>query len=166
MKPQVNYAYIDGNNLNLTMRNLGWNLDYRRFRTYLREHYGVAVAHYCIGYMPEFEALYRSLISAGFHLVFKKVTRLPDGSVKGNVDSVLVLQALIDYAAYAKAVLVTSDGDFECLVEYLRGNGKLERVLAPCKAGCAKLLQDAAGSQMDYLDNLRARLEYKKKRTP
>ena len=31
-KPQTNYAFIDGNNLHLTMVNLGWALDYKRFR--------------------------------------------------------------------------------------------------------------------------------------
>ncbi len=45
-KPLTNYAFIDGNNLHLTMVNLGWALDYQRFRVYLSEHYGVAKAYY------------------------------------------------------------------------------------------------------------------------
>ena len=32
-----NYAYIDSQNLNLGIQSLGWKLDYKRFRIYLRE---------------------------------------------------------------------------------------------------------------------------------
>lgn len=51
------------------------------------------------------------------------------GKPKGNVDAELVLQAMIDYRDYERAVIVTSDGDFACLVRYLYEEGKLERVL-------------------------------------
>lgn len=92
--------------------------------------------------------------------------KLKDGRVKGNVDAELVLQAMIDYNSYDKAVIVTSDGDFYCLVHYLRRMGKLESVLAPCKAGCSHLLKKAAGSRTASMDNLKGKLEYKTKRTP
>lgn len=49
------------------------------------------------------------------------------GKPKGNVDAELVLQAMIDYRDYERAVIVTSDGDFACLVRYLYEEGKLER---------------------------------------
>jgi hypothetical protein len=48
-KPQTNYAYIDGNNLYRTMRAIGWDLDYRRFRVYLSEQFAVGKAYYFIG---------------------------------------------------------------------------------------------------------------------
>jgi len=34
-----NYAFIDAQNLNLGIQELGWKLDYRKFRRYLREKY-------------------------------------------------------------------------------------------------------------------------------
>ena len=166
IKPQVNYAFIDGNNLHLTMFNLGWALDYKRFRVYLSEHYGVAKAYYFIGYVPEMSDLYISLQSYGFVLVHKPVLKLKGGKVKGNVDAELVLQAMIDYDNYGRAVIVTSDGDFYCLVHYLQHMDKLETVLAPCKAGCSHLLKKAAGSRIAFMDNLEGKLEYKTKRTP
>ncbi|MBI2917035.1 MAG: hypothetical protein HYY01_03490 [Chloroflexi bacterium] len=33
---------------------------------------------------------------------------------------------MIDFDAYQKAIIVTSDGDFACLVTYLQRMGKLE----------------------------------------
>jgi len=99
----------------------------------------------------------------GYVIIFKPILKTPEGRVKGNCDAELVLQVMIDLDSYEKAVLVSSDGDFYCLVNYLREKNKLECVLAPCKAGCSHLLDIASKGQVAYLDNLRGKLEYKKK---
>ena len=165
-KPQTNYAFVDGTNLHRTMQEVGWDLDYRRFRIYLSEHYGVGKAYYFIGYMPENTPLYTFLQSVGYVIIFKPILKTPDGKVKGNCDAELVLQVMIDLDSYEKAVIVSSDGDFYCLVNYLREKNKLECVLAPCKAGCSHLLDIASKGRVAYLDNLRRKLEFKKKNPP
>jgi uncharacterized LabA/DUF88 family protein len=75
------------------------------------------------------------LQKAGFILVYKPVIeRIVEGRrvTKGNVDAELVLHAAaIEYGNYDKAVIVTNDGDFLCLVKYLTENGKLKIMLAP-----------------------------------
>ncbi len=157
-----NYAFIDGTNLHLTMQNVGWRLDYKRFRVYLKEKLNVTTAYYFIGKIPENQDLYTALESYGYELIFKPTLYVPGKGYKGNCDAELVLQAMVTLADYEKAVIVTSDGDFGCLVEHLVKVGKLDRVLAPCREGCARLLRQAAGTRMDYMDNLRVRLEFKK----
>lgn len=94
------------------MKKVGWELDYRRFRVYLSEHYGVGKAYYFIGYMPENTPLYNFLQDVGYVLIFKPILKTPDGKVKGNCDAELVLQAMIDLGNYEKALIVSSDGDF------------------------------------------------------
>ena len=162
-KPQTNYAFIDGTNLHLTMVNLGWALDYRRFRVYLRDKYHITEAYYFIGKVIGNEQLYSNLESYGYNLVFKPTLRIPGKGYKGNCDAELVLEVMKRFDEYDKAVIVSSDGDFRCLVEYLLQGGKLERVLAPCRAGCSVLLRRVAGVRIDYFDNLRGKLELKKK---
>ena len=44
-----NYAFVDSQNVNLAIRELGWKLDFKRFRVYLREKYGVEKAYLFIG---------------------------------------------------------------------------------------------------------------------
>jgi uncharacterized LabA/DUF88 family protein len=161
-KPQVNYAFIDGTNLHQTMKKVGWELDYRRFRIYLSEHYGVGKAYYFIGYMPGNTALYSSLQSAGYILIFKPILETPDGRVKGNCDAELVLQAMIDLDNYEKAIIVSGDGDFYCLVNYLRDKSKLDYVLAPRRKLCSKLLKTAARERIQFIDDLRIKLEHTK----
>lgn len=61
--------------------------------------------------------------------------------MKGNVDAELVLHsAAIEYNNYDKAVIVTSDGDFACLMRYLEKNNKLKKIIAPT-ARYSKLLK-------------------------
>jgi uncharacterized LabA/DUF88 family protein len=161
-KPQNNYAFIDGNNLHLSVINIGWKLDYRKFRQYLTDKYHVVKAYYFIGKVPGMEQLYSNLLRYGFELIFKPPIKDKHGDYKGNVDAELVLQAMIDFNNYYGAVIVTSDGDFGCLVEYLEKMGKLERLLAASKGGCSRYLRIAAGSKVDYMDSLKSKLEYKK----
>ena len=56
-----NYAFIDSQNLNLGIKSLGWKLDFKKFRIYLKEKYHVATAYIFIGFMPANQNLYSSL---------------------------------------------------------------------------------------------------------
>ncbi|MFH1315149.1 MAG: NYN domain-containing protein, partial [Candidatus Uhrbacteria bacterium] len=109
--------------------------------------------------------MYRSLQEAGFILQFKPVMELKNGEVKGNCDAELVLQAMIDFNKYDRALIVTGDGDFHCLVRYLVKQDKLEKVLAPTLENSSVLLRKAAGSRISFISDLKNKLEYKK-RTP
>jgi len=161
-KPLNNYAFIDGQNLNLGIHHLGWNLDFKKFRIYLQEKYQVGIAYYFIGYIAGNSDLYRSLQMAGYILVFKPTLVLGDGTVKGNCDAELVLQAMIDLNTYDKAVVVTGDGDFYCLVKHLRKIDKFKILLAPNRARCSHLLNIAAENQISFMNDLKPKLEYKK----
>ena len=66
-----NHAYIDGANLHKGIQELGWKLDYQRFRVFLRDKYQVSVAYLFLGFIPQNSTLYRNLQQAGFVIVFK-----------------------------------------------------------------------------------------------
>lgn len=166
-KKEDNYAFIDGQNLYLALRELGWKLDYRRFRVYLKEKYGVAKAYMFMGFLPQNQKLYNFLQTAGFVLIFKPILENTERRVKGNVDAELVLQAMIDFGKYEKALIVTGDGDFYCLVKHLDLNDKLLRVLAPSPSNCSSLLAKIVAKKIAFVSDLRYKLGYIiKKRTP
>lgn len=110
-------------------------MDYRKFRLYLTHKFKVSKAF--IGYDPEHTKLYANLHNAGFILIHKPTVKYYENgkqTMKGNVDAELVLHcAAIEYNNYNKAVIVTSDGDFRCLLDFLKDRGKLERVITPTK---------------------------------
>lgn len=159
------YAFIDSNNLNLGIKSLGWKLDFRRFRVYLREKYNVSIAYLFIGYVPSNQDLYSFLQKAGYVLVFKPTLPDKDGNVKGNVDVDLALQAMIDYKNYDKGVIVSSDGDFYSLVKYLYEHHKLRVVISPYLKTCSALLKKSAKEKIVFMDNLKKKLKYKRKST-
>jgi len=118
-KKANNHAFIDGQNLYLGIKSLGWELDYKRFAVYLKEKYAVKKAYLFLGYIKEQESLYQYLRSCGFEIVFKEIAKDANGKPKGNVDVDLTLHTILKVSEYEQAVLVTSDGDFAPLVEHL-----------------------------------------------
>lgn len=160
-KPQNNYAFIDSQNLNLSIRDQGWVLDFRKFRQYLHGKYGATKAFLFIGYVYENQGLYTNLQKAGYILVFKPTLKLPSGKAKGNVDAELVLHAMIEYQNYDKALIVTGDGDFYCLLDYLAKNDKLLKLMIPNKNSFSSLFRKMM-PHIVFMNNLRSRLEYHK----
>jgi uncharacterized LabA/DUF88 family protein len=128
-----NYAFIDSQNLNLGVRSQGWKLDWRKFRKYLLHKYYVEKAFLFLGYKPGNETLYTKLQRAGFVVILKPTLELPGGIVKGNVDAELVLHTMIELNNFDQAIIVSGDGDFYCLIEYLVKNKKLLKLLTPNK---------------------------------
>jgi len=157
-----NFAFIDGQNLYLGLREIAVTLDFRRFRIYLRDHLHVTEAYYFIGYIPEQQPLYTNLQRAGFVLQFKEVARDREGKAKGNVDVDLTLGAVAKISEYDKAVIVTSDGDFASLVTYLIEKNKLRTVLSPNRAKCSYLLRRTAKGHIDFLEDIRSKIDLKK----
>jgi len=155
-----NYAFIDSQNLNLSIRDQGWQIDFKRFRKYLEDKYCIKKAFIFIGYIPTNQSLYTSLQEYGYILIFKPTLLLPGGKVKGNIDAELVLHAMIEYTNYDKAVIVTGDGDFHCLIEYFKKQVKLERLIIPNRYKFSSLLRKFA-KDMVFMSDLRAKLEYK-----
>lgn len=161
IEKQNNYAFIDSQNLNLGIREQGWKLDFKRLRVYLKDKYGVTKAFLFIGYVAGNESLYTALQDKGYILIFKPTLYLPDGSVKGNVDAELVLHTMIEYPNYDKAIIISGDGDFHCLVEYLKKQNKLLKLLVPDWNNYSSLLRKFI-SNIAFMNNLKKKLGYKK----
>ena len=164
-KSRNNYAFIDSQNVNLSIRALGWKLDFKRFRVHLHEKYAVTKAFLFIGYIEGNTSLYSALQDAGFICIFKPTLEYKDGTTKGNCDAELVLQAMIEYPNYDKAVVVTGDGDFYCLAKYLLEKEKLEALLIPNRFRFSALLKfKIFRPYLRHMNDLESRLAYTKKR--
>jgi uncharacterized LabA/DUF88 family protein len=179
------YAFIDSQNLNLGIQKMRWKLDWRKFRSFLRKQYNVEKAFLFIGYLPENEDLYIQMQEAGYLVVLKPTLEMyakphdPEAPpvtpvagepevkkppTKGNVDAELVLYAMKELPNYDKAIIVSGDGDFYCLVEYLSEKQKLLKVLAP-NWMFSSLLKPYA-EYIERLDLHRRELSYRPHRTP
>ena len=158
-----NFAFIDSQNLYLSVtKGLGWKIDFKKFRVYLKEKYSVTKAYLFIGYVHTNQSLYTELQNAGFVLIFKPTLAYKDGTTKGNCDAELVLQAMIDFNDYDQAVIVSGDGDFFCLADYLIKKEKLAAMLIPNELRYSALLKKLNTNDRKFLafiNRLRSKFE-------
>jgi len=163
--------------LHYTYENMDWKLDYEKLRIYLSKALGVTVAYYFIGKTKQNEDIHRSLESYNYTLKLKepsphtteeeycpycKKVITPELYLnKSDCDSFMTLEIVSNRPIYDKAVIITSDGDFDDVVKMLVREDKLRLVLAPCKEGCSHLLKAAAGVKIAFIDDLKNELEKK-----
>jgi len=70
---------------------------------------------------------------------------------------------MIEYENYDKALIVTGDGDFHCLVDYLLKNNKLLKLMIPNKCKFSSLYRKMMGNIV-FMNDLRCKLAYVRKK--
>lgn len=171
---EVVYAFIDSQNLNLgTNKDVvrhgktiyrGWSLDFSKFKRFLTDKFRVSKSFLFIGYIDTNEKLYKHLLSLGYVLVYKPTVSDQAGKPKGNVDAELVLHAsAVELANFDKAVIVSGDGDFRCLLEFLRDRGKLKSIVIPNSHTVSSLLKDFEEHKV-FLNREQKKLEHRDKK--
>lgn len=166
-----NFAFIDGQNLYMgtAMRTEDpWKIDLGRFRVYLREKYNVGKAFYFLGYLNEDNnGLYEVIQGAGFILMFREHSSLMLGKKKGNVDTDIVFQIMKKIYLqedFANIVLVSGDGDYKQLVDFLIEQERLEKILFPDRKRASSLYNKIGAPYFAALDepDVRKKIEMKK----
>lgn len=175
IKKNNNYAFIDGQNLymNTTKKETSpWQVDLTRFRIYLEKKYNVVKAYYFLGYVQEKnQDLYEKIQNADFVLVFREHNPAMIGKKKGNVDSDIIFQIMkkmYKKEDFYKIILVSGDGDYKLLVDFLIEENRFEKILFPDKRFASSLYQKLGSEYFDYLENndVKDKIELKKKRAP
>jgi len=172
----IRYAFIDSQNLNMGVANdifyknrkiyTGWKLDFNKFRIYLKDKFKVEQAFLFIGNLPGQESMYAYLQRCGYILVLKPTTTYKDNDgsmkVKGNVDTDLVLYAAArEINNFDEAIIVTGDGDFLSLLEYLDEQNKLGKIIIPNKHRHSKLLKKYA-DRFNFVSDNKSKLSKNK----
>lgn len=137
----------------------GWEVDLPKFRIYLKEKYDVSEAYYFLGYLHEENGvLYREIQEAGFVVLFKEHHKLAKSQKKGNVDTDIVFEVmrnLVDNKKFDKIVLVSGDGDYKKLVQYLVDKNMFKKILFPNKKFASSLYKTLGSEFFDYLENIK-----------
>ena len=152
----MNQAFIDGQNLYMNTKSYGWKINLARFRVYLREKYNVETAYYFLGAVDEEQQkLYETIQKAGFILTFREHNQSMIGKKKGNVDTDIVftvMEKIAEREKFDKVVLVSGDGDYVKMVQYLIKKNKFAKLLAPNKKSMSSLYRPFTPKYTDFLD--------------
>lgn len=167
-----NIAYIDGQNLflGITKRDIPWSIDLKRFRVYLEKKYAVQQAYYYLGYVQDgevYQMLYEEIQKSGFILVFREHNSAMLGKKKGNVDSDIIfsiMKRLYKNEAFNKVILVSGDGDYKMLVDFLIVEGKFEKILFPDQKRASSLYKAISARYFADLSNLDVRRKVEKEK--
>lgn len=155
--PENNFAFIDGQNLHLGTTGCGWRVDHKRFRKYLYDKYGIKEAYYFLGYINQDEQdLYDNLQKAGFILSFREHSSVMMGKKKGNVDTDLVfaiMKKLVEQEEFDKVYIVSGDGDYKKLVDFLIKKERFGKILFPNSRFSSSLYATLGGEYFDALDD-------------
>src|SRR4030042_284516 len=156
---EVNLAFIDGQNLYMGTRSdePAWKIDLVKFRYYLLKKYRVVKAYYFLGYANDtHQDLYNFIQEAGFILVFKKHNSAMIGKKKGNVDADIIfsiMKKLYKKEPFDKIILVSGDGDYSLLVNFLIEEGRFKKILFPNKRFASSLYKRLSPIHFDHLGN-------------
>lgn len=170
---EKNLAFVDGQNLHLGTTQNNWKVDLYKLRIYLKDKYHVTEAYYVLGYISELEQdLYNNLQKAGFIVMFKDHVSTLKGTKKGNVDTDIVFEImknLLDNKDFNKIVLVSRDGDYKKMVNYLILKNRFKKILFPNRKFASSLYKKLGNMFFDFLEKpeIRSRVEFlQKKRVP
>lgn len=158
-KSKNNLAFIDGQNLYLgiTSDRPSWKIDLVKFRKYLLQKYSIHKAYYYLGFVDEKnQSLYEEIQNAGFILVFRQYNNAMLSNKKGKVDSDIifnVMKRLYKKEAFDNIILVTGDGDYKMLVDFLIEENRFEKLLFPNRQYRSSLYKRMPSRYYDYLSN-------------
>ncbi len=118
--------------------------------------------------IPARATFYKHLQECGYILIFKQTITVR-GTIKGNCDAKLVLKNSVRflYKKFYEAILITGDGDFGCLVEFLKEEKILKLLIAPDTKKCSILLKNK-GANIIFLNDLYHKFsdKFKKEKAP
>ncbi len=154
-----NFAFIDGQNLYMATAKRAtdpWKVDLGRFRVYLSQKYRVTKAFYFLGYLDESQdSLYEEIQSAGFILLFREHTSHMLGKKKGNVDTEIVfniMEKMYRREQFNRVILVSGDGDYKQLVDFLIREHKFAKILFPDRLRASSLYKKLGAEYFASLD--------------
>jgi len=166
-KNENNLAFIDGQNLYMGTKSekSAWSIDFVKFRKYLSKKYKISKAYYFLGFViDEKSDLYDKIQEAGFILKFREHNSAMIGKKKGNVDADIiftVMKKIYKKEPFDKIVLISGDGDYKMLVDFLIKENKFKKILFPNKKFASSLYKKITRVYFDYLVNIKHLIKLK-----
>jgi uncharacterized LabA/DUF88 family protein len=154
-------VFIDGANLYATARQLGFDIDYRRFLKEVQSRgFLVRAFYYTVLVESEEYSSIRPLVDwldyNGYRVVTKSVKEFTDASgrrrFKGNMDVELTIDALELAPRLDEIILVSGDGDFAPLVTALQRRGVKVTVMSTVSSSPPMIADDLRRQCDEFVD--------------
>ncbi len=159
------FAFIDATNIIYGADDHGWRMDYKKLADFLNTRFGVEKTLYYAGVDDQnLKQLnfYEKLQDFGYSLRLVPVKTFSDGKKKADVDSRMTFEMMLYLQSYDEVVVMTGDGDYYWVLEYLKKLKKRVILLSFPSHTARELKVLFAGNFMD-LNDIKKNLEFNKK---
>lgn len=157
------YAFIDASNIIYGASDHGWKMDFAKLFLYLRVRFKVDRIYYYAGLDKDNLKqihFYEKLQEFGYTLRLVPVKVFRDGKKKADIDSRMTFEMMKYFAEYNNAVILTGDGDYYWVLEYLLLHKKSVKLIAHTKS-TAKELKRLFGEEFTDLSRIKNKIEFK-----
>lgn len=158
---------IDAANLESSVKDLGWHIDYQKLRAFFDNGRLVQIRHYCVHHGTENQNnFFVFLKHAGFVLITKPLKVIKDEDIergdirKANFDVEISLDTAEMLSDFGTLVLFSGDSDFHYLIKFLKKKGKKVIVISS-RYHVSRELVESADKYID-LKSIRKEIERKK----
>jgi len=154
-------AYIDVQNIHRKTVDFNRIIDWNKFLIYLKQNCKIDIVYYAVWYLSKYDKFYDYLSSLWYFLLFKKVTILPNWSIKWNVDIDIAIRSLFDFFEewLEKAIIVSNDGDYNTLVDVLRQKWVFDRLMIVDYTSASKQLRKSAWPYIQDIQRIKHLIE-------
>lgn len=167
LKQTTTYAFIDASNIIYSAARSGWKVDFEKLAKYLHERFGVQRIIYFAGVDTEnLKQLkfYETLQKFGYELRLIPVRTFSDGSKKADVDSRMTFEMMLYFKEYEKAIIMTGDGDYYWVLEYLLKEKHGQIILISHSKTTARDLKKLFASKATDIETLRKIITFEAKK--
>lgn len=129
-------VFIDLQNIYLAVKTIEQKskINFSVLKEYLHSSEAVVMMSVFTCFDPEYKSqidFINHLGLLGYRVVSKPLKKLPDGTTKANMDLEMAMEVMNQAPHLDEIVLITGDGDFTPLVNYLCSLGKFVRIIGP-----------------------------------
>lgn len=139
--------FVDVSNMYWSVRRLGGSLNFRNLRESAVSGRKLirALAYAVSSGVPDEEKFFEALAKSGFEVKLKALQVFAGGKKKADWDVGLAMDMVRMAPLIDVAVLVSGDGDYVPVIEYLQNSGHLVEVMAFKEGVSSKLVERADG---------------------
>ncbi|MDO8452858.1 MAG: NYN domain-containing protein [bacterium] len=168
-KPKIlsTFAFIDASNIIYSAARSGWKVDFKKLGKYLRERFQVQRILYYAGVDTQnLKQLkfYETLQKFGYELRLVPVRTFSDGSKKADVDSRMTFEMMLHFREYKKAIIMTGDGDYYWVLEYLLKQKQGQIILISHSRTTARDLKKLFANKATDIETLKKIISFKQKK--
>lgn len=136
-------------------------IDWSKFLVYLKQNCKTDIVYYALWYVSKYDNLYKYLASLGYTMLFKKVTILPNGTIKWNVDIDIAIRSIFDLFEewLDKAIIISNDGDYNTLIDVLMQRNAFDRLMVVDYTSASKQLRRSAWPHLQDIQRIKHLIE-------